>query len=91
MPKFAERCPKCGRYFASIRCPKCGYLGGNSDFSNGCPQCGYSSSPKANAAAHVQRTAGRSPHSNAGASILLFILTGLFVLACSLLLYLITK
>jgi predicted RNA-binding Zn-ribbon protein involved in translation (DUF1610 family) len=38
----AERCPSCGRRFASIRCPKCGFTGGESHFSNGCPDCGYS-------------------------------------------------
>jgi predicted RNA-binding Zn-ribbon protein involved in translation (DUF1610 family) len=37
-----ERCPRCGKFFASIRCPKCGFNGDADMFSNGCPVCGYS-------------------------------------------------
>ncbi|MDR2796590.1 MAG: zinc ribbon domain-containing protein [Spirochaetaceae bacterium] len=38
----AERCPRCGKFFASIRCPRCGFIGGTDTFSKGCPACGYS-------------------------------------------------
>jgi predicted RNA-binding Zn-ribbon protein involved in translation (DUF1610 family) len=38
----AERCPRCGKFFASIRCPKCGFSGDTDTFGNGCPVCGYS-------------------------------------------------
>jgi hypothetical protein len=37
----AKICPKCGRFFASVRCPACGHIGGESAFVRGCPACGY--------------------------------------------------
>ena len=37
----ARFCPKCGRFFASVKCPKCGKIGDQSMFKNGCPVCGY--------------------------------------------------
>ena len=37
-----EKCPSCGRFFASVRCPKCGFVGSQNLFSSGCPVCGYS-------------------------------------------------
>ncbi|GHV56934.1 hypothetical protein AGMMS49579_22100 [Spirochaetia bacterium] len=37
-----KTCPKCGRFFASIRCPKCGFTGTEGAFTFGCPICGYS-------------------------------------------------
>ncbi|MDR2659259.1 MAG: hypothetical protein LBC27_04640 [Spirochaetaceae bacterium] len=37
-----ERCPRCGKFFASIRCPACGFTGDTAAFSKGCPSCGYS-------------------------------------------------
>jgi predicted RNA-binding Zn-ribbon protein involved in translation (DUF1610 family) len=37
-----DKCPRCGRYFASIRCPKCGFSGDEGVFDKGCPVCGYS-------------------------------------------------
>lgn len=36
-----ERCPHCGKFFASIRCPKCGFSGDDDTFNDGCPVCGY--------------------------------------------------
>ncbi|MDR0601379.1 MAG: zinc ribbon domain-containing protein [Treponema sp.] len=39
----AKACPRCGRFFASVRCPACGYAGAESRFAGGCPVCGYSS------------------------------------------------
>ncbi|MDR1419710.1 MAG: zinc ribbon domain-containing protein [Treponema sp.] len=39
----ARACPRCGRFFASVRCPACGYTGAESLFAGGCPSCGYSS------------------------------------------------
>jgi uncharacterized membrane protein YvbJ len=42
VPKDAKNCPKCGRYFASVRCPACGFIGEEALFNEGCPVCGYS-------------------------------------------------
>jgi predicted RNA-binding Zn-ribbon protein involved in translation (DUF1610 family) len=38
----AERCPRCGKFFAAIHCPSCGFSGDIETFRNGCPACGYS-------------------------------------------------
>ena len=43
VPKDAKCCPKCGRYFESVRCPACGFIGEEALFKDGCPVCGYSS------------------------------------------------
>jgi len=43
VPREEKRCPKCGRYFASVRCPACGFTGEEALFKGGCPVCGYSS------------------------------------------------
>jgi len=40
--KDTKACPKCGRFFASVRCPSCGFSGEEKLFSGGCPSCGYS-------------------------------------------------
>ena len=40
----AKFCPKCGKFFSSVRCPKCGKLGNVNDFKHGCPQCHYAMS-----------------------------------------------
>jgi predicted RNA-binding Zn-ribbon protein involved in translation (DUF1610 family) len=40
-----EKCPRCGRFFASVRCPACGFTGEERLFKNGCPSCGYSAPP----------------------------------------------
>jgi RNA polymerase subunit RPABC4/transcription elongation factor Spt4 len=39
--KDARVCPKCGRFFSSVKCPRCGYVGEADDFAAGCPVCGY--------------------------------------------------
>jgi predicted amidophosphoribosyltransferase len=39
--KDARVCPRCGRFFSSVKCPKCGHVGGADDFFAGCPVCGY--------------------------------------------------
>jgi predicted RNA-binding Zn-ribbon protein involved in translation (DUF1610 family) len=36
------KCPRCGRFFGSVRCPACGFAGEEGLFRNGCPSCGYS-------------------------------------------------
>jgi len=41
-----KACPRCGRYFESVRCPSCNFVGNDDTFTNGCPVCGYSASPK---------------------------------------------
>ena len=43
VPRDAKNCPKCGRYFASVRCPACDFIGEEALFKGGCPVCGYSS------------------------------------------------
>ncbi len=37
----AKFCPKCGRFFASVKCPNCGKIGAGTEFTKGCPRCGY--------------------------------------------------
>jgi predicted amidophosphoribosyltransferase len=37
----AKVCPKCGKFFTSVRCPRCGFSGDSQLFKNGCPHCGY--------------------------------------------------
>lgn len=37
----AKFCPKCGKFFSSVRCPECGKLGTVRDFKDGCPRCHY--------------------------------------------------
>jgi hypothetical protein len=41
VPLAEKQCPRCGRYFASIRCPACGFTGEEGLFDQGCPACGY--------------------------------------------------
>jgi predicted RNA-binding Zn-ribbon protein involved in translation (DUF1610 family) len=40
--RHEKSCPKCGRFFASVRCPACGFSGEEALFTGGCPACGYS-------------------------------------------------
>jgi uncharacterized membrane protein YvbJ len=42
VPRDEEKCPQCGKYFASVRCPACGFIGETAKFKGGCPVCGYS-------------------------------------------------
>jgi len=42
VPRDGEKCPQCGRRFASVRCPACGFIGETAQFKGGCPSCGYS-------------------------------------------------
>ncbi len=37
----ARICPKCGRFFSSVKCPRCAFVGKAGDFTYGCPVCGY--------------------------------------------------
>ncbi|HCM27377.1 MAG: hypothetical protein A2Z99_10380 [Treponema sp. GWB1_62_6] len=48
VPRSAEKCSSCGRFFSSVRCPKCGFVGAQNLFSDGCPVCGYSAPPASN-------------------------------------------
>ncbi|MCL2067006.1 MAG: zinc ribbon domain-containing protein [Treponema sp.] len=43
--KNAKACPRCGRFFSSVRCPSCGFSGEDDLFLRGCPSCGYSAPP----------------------------------------------
>jgi hypothetical protein len=58
-----KACPRCGRFFASVRCPACGFSGEEKLFSGGCPVCGYSSSgsPGPLVSDIPPRAAGRLP------------------------------
>jgi predicted RNA-binding Zn-ribbon protein involved in translation (DUF1610 family) len=40
-----KACPRCGKFFASVRCPSCGFTGAEGLFTKGCPLCGYSAPP----------------------------------------------
>jgi len=42
VPRDEEKCPECGKRFASVRCPACGFIGEVAHFKGGCPRCGYS-------------------------------------------------
>ncbi len=37
----ARFCPKCGKFFSSVRCPNCGFTGDARTFKGGCPKCHY--------------------------------------------------
>lgn len=41
VPAKAKFCPKCGKFFSSVRCPECSYTGDTKEFIHGCPNCGY--------------------------------------------------
>ncbi len=41
VPWNSRFCPKCGKFFSSVRCPKCGHTGSAGSFKNGCPACHY--------------------------------------------------
>jgi RNA polymerase subunit RPABC4/transcription elongation factor Spt4 len=45
--KEARFCPRCGRFFSSVKCPRCGYVGEADDFALGCPVCGYADAANA--------------------------------------------
>jgi hypothetical protein len=45
VPRSAKNCPRCGKYFASVKCPGCGFVGEAGLFKEGCPVCGYSAVP----------------------------------------------
>lgn len=45
--KNSRVCPRCGRFFSSVKCPKCGYAGQAEDFDSGCPVCGYAEAANA--------------------------------------------
>jgi len=42
VPRDEDKCPQCGKHFASVRCPACGFIGDTAQFKGGCPACGYS-------------------------------------------------
>jgi predicted RNA-binding Zn-ribbon protein involved in translation (DUF1610 family) len=80
-----ERCPRCGKFFASIRCPACGFSGDQDIFDKGCPVCGYSAqNAKSSPAAQVSQNA-------AVPSRLYIICIALLVLAFALLVAYITR
>ncbi|MDR0878119.1 MAG: hypothetical protein LBN21_08710 [Treponema sp.] len=52
--KDTKKCPRCGRFFASVRCPACGFTGAEGLFGDGCPVCGYSA-PQSSEKGRVER------------------------------------
>jgi ssDNA-binding Zn-finger/Zn-ribbon topoisomerase 1 len=92
----AKNCPKCGRFFASVRCPKCGFTGRDEDFARGCPVCGYSTPPAGafDSAAPGKpgpAKAGKSPRGGRGEagplSIWIYLLASLILICVLTLLY----
>jgi predicted RNA-binding Zn-ribbon protein involved in translation (DUF1610 family) len=85
-----KTCPRCGRYFASVRCPACGFTGAEGLFAGGCPVCGYSSPGN-----HIRPAGGKpsprkekTPRIAAGALPLwVYILTAFFLLCVFFVLY----
>jgi hypothetical protein len=57
----AGKCPRCGRFFGSVRCPACGFTGDEGRFKNGCPSCGYSSPGSVGAGKKENPAAGPLP------------------------------
>jgi predicted RNA-binding Zn-ribbon protein involved in translation (DUF1610 family) len=57
----AKACPRCGRFFASVRCPSCGYAGEERAFAGGCPSCGYSAPSLPGKPAAGKKAAGPLP------------------------------
>ncbi len=69
----ARFCPKCGKFFSSVRCPSCGHMGTVHDFKNGCPKCHYAMSeeeingeePAATEnAGHKRKKKGKKPNAS---------------------------
>jgi uncharacterized membrane protein YvbJ len=80
----AQNCPRCGRYFASVRCPSCGFTGAESLFTGGCPACGYSSPGSGNQSRFAAKKSSRkkTPLIAAGAlPVWVYIIT-VFFLVC---------
>jgi predicted amidophosphoribosyltransferase len=61
VPRDAETCPACGRYFQSVRCPSCGFTGKDELFAAGCPSCGYSTPKTASRGTSSERPAPYRP------------------------------
>ena len=75
-----KTCPRCGRYFASVRCPACDFVGDDDTFEKGCPVCGYSTSP-----AKTAEPTGKADNRRPVPFWVLFISVGIFVFAFALL------
>ncbi|MDR0685640.1 MAG: hypothetical protein LBF83_11015 [Spirochaetaceae bacterium] len=60
-----DSCPRCGKFFASIRCPRCGFSGDADTFSRGCPACGYSAPLSNRAGSRQNRSPPPPPDSGA--------------------------
>jgi uncharacterized membrane protein YvbJ len=56
----AKACPRCGRFFSSVRCPSCGCTGEDKLFINGCPSCGYSAPPGKQLPPHSKKPAAKT-------------------------------
>jgi len=72
-----KTCPRCGRYFASVRCPSCDFVGDDDTFARGCPACGYSTTPA--------KPAKRAQGTKTQPFWVLFIFVGIFVFVFALL------
>jgi predicted RNA-binding Zn-ribbon protein involved in translation (DUF1610 family) len=74
-----ERCPRCGKFFASIRCPSCGFTGDHTVFDKGCPVCGYSAPVSKRPAAKPPPSAPPQWAYAVSAALILLILAVLFM------------
>jgi hypothetical protein len=57
----ARCCPRCGKFFSSVRCPACGHMGTVHDFKYGCPVCHYAMTEE-----DINGTSGASAERSAG-------------------------
>ncbi|MDR1373537.1 MAG: zinc ribbon domain-containing protein [Treponema sp.] len=80
----SKTCPRCGRYFASVRCPSCGFTGAEDLFTGGCPVCGYSSPGSGNLSRFTAKKSSRKkpPRIAAGALPLWVYIITIFFLLC---------
>jgi predicted RNA-binding Zn-ribbon protein involved in translation (DUF1610 family) len=77
VPLRARECPRCGRFFQSVRCPSCGFTGEEALFTQGCPVCGYT--VPAGAGRPLKDGGGKGKWAGGGALPLwIYLLTALF-------------
>jgi predicted RNA-binding Zn-ribbon protein involved in translation (DUF1610 family) len=74
----AKTCPKCGKFFTSVRCPACNFSGESRLFFSGCPSCGYS--VHVNAAPHPKRRSRQTTHAE-GPPLWVYVVSALIFLA----------
>ena len=78
--KNAKICPRCGRFFSSVKCPRCGYTGQAEDFEAGCPVCGYAEAANAAPEPDLPPPAVAPPPPRWAYAVALVVLAGLLLL-----------